>query len=302
MRRPTSKDHQGAQAVDSRVDGGMAARLRATSHWTTRSARTSGEPGVVEQVAQDRRRGAERQRARSRGTAGAASRKASDVAAEDRDVVARPGACSRRNAGGPARVPLQSDDIDVRVSPKRSVQRAAPGADLDDGSPVSKAASATSWSARSGRRKFVRDCAVARPAASACPRTRTITAVTHTTIVHRDATRVDRVAEVRSTAAGQRCRRSATVRPLDLTFDVGPHERVVSLPTASADSARVMITNATVHRTKIVLSLARNPASSWSSSGVMADDLSRVRRRAGTGGGGRRSTRWRGSSARSTAR
>ena len=33
------KDHQGAHAVDSSVVGGTAARLRATSHWTSRSAR-----------------------------------------------------------------------------------------------------------------------------------------------------------------------------------------------------------------------------------------------------------------------
>ena len=39
MRRPSAKDHQGAQAVDSMVVGGVAARLRATSHWMIRSAR-----------------------------------------------------------------------------------------------------------------------------------------------------------------------------------------------------------------------------------------------------------------------
>src|SRR5580692_4491858 len=42
----TSNDHHGAQAVDSSVDGGMRARLRATSHCTMRSARTRYEPGL----------------------------------------------------------------------------------------------------------------------------------------------------------------------------------------------------------------------------------------------------------------
>ena len=43
----------------------------------------------------------------------------------------------------------------------------------------------------------------------------------------------------------------------------------VSFPLRSAPSARVMITKATVHSTAMVESLARNPASCWSSSGVI---------------------------------
>ena len=42
-----------------------------------------------------------------------------------------------------------------------------------------------------------------------------------------------------------------------------------SSPVVSAAWARVMITKATVHSTAIVLSLARKPASCWSSSGDM---------------------------------
>jgi hypothetical protein len=41
IRRPISKDHQGAHTVESIVLGGVAERFRATANWTTKSARTS---------------------------------------------------------------------------------------------------------------------------------------------------------------------------------------------------------------------------------------------------------------------
>ena len=54
--------------------------------------------------------------------------------------------------------------------------------------------------------------------------------------------------------------------PLDLALHVGPHSGSSS-PAVSAVWARVMITNATLQRTAIVLSLARKPANCWSRSG-----------------------------------
>jgi hypothetical protein len=45
IRGPSWNDHQGAQVVEIKVDGGVSARLRATSHCTIRSARLSGSEG-----------------------------------------------------------------------------------------------------------------------------------------------------------------------------------------------------------------------------------------------------------------
>ena len=54
-----------------------------------------------------------------------------DVAAEDPDVVAAPSNEVATQGGGPARVLLERDDIDV-ASRERVRQRAATGADFDD--------------------------------------------------------------------------------------------------------------------------------------------------------------------------
>jgi hypothetical protein len=46
IRGPSRNSHHGAHVVDSIVEGGIAARLRATSHCTTTSARSSGTVGL----------------------------------------------------------------------------------------------------------------------------------------------------------------------------------------------------------------------------------------------------------------
>ena len=45
MRRPTSKDHQGAQAADRRVDGGMTARFARHLPLDDEVGADEGEPG-----------------------------------------------------------------------------------------------------------------------------------------------------------------------------------------------------------------------------------------------------------------
>jgi hypothetical protein len=72
--RPSWNSHHGAQTVESSVDGGTAARLQATSHWTMTWARLSGTLGS------SRRR-----------------RRISVVAPKGRDPITRNGRVGRAN-------------------------------------------------------------------------------------------------------------------------------------------------------------------------------------------------------------
>ena len=130
MRRPTSNDHHGAHVVETKVVGGTAARLRATSHWTTRSGALQSAAVVLEEVTEDRRRGAEGHGAD--GAEGAARHSVGErVAADDVDVGDTPARQLVAEARRPGGVLLESDD--VRGPPhQREGPRAASGPDLDD--------------------------------------------------------------------------------------------------------------------------------------------------------------------------
>ena len=279
IRRPKSKDHQGAQVVESRVVGGVAARFRATSHWTIRSARRSPLARVVEQVTQDRRGGAEGERAH--GPEGPARHpvvaSASQHTTRTRSArLSRGGFTSER--APPSAGPAPARRRRRRGGRARTCRRPGRRRSRRRGRRRSKAASATSWRRRGqAGGSSDRDGAVARPAVSACrrPRTRTITAIPIADHCAPSA-RTRRHGQGPGGRAGRPLAPFPAVGAFDLAFDVGPHQRIGVLgPVVSAAWARVMITKATVHRTAMVLSLARNPASCWSSSGVRPDHLAR---------------------------
>ena len=151
-RRPTSNDHQGAHVVESRVVGGAAARLRATSHCTTRSARPQATARVIEEVAQQGRGGTEGKRAH-RPEGPARHPVAERVAADHRDVRQAPSPRLAPEVRRPAWIALERHDLDAARA-SANVQAPRPAPISTTRSPASKAASATRASARSGRRKF----------------------------------------------------------------------------------------------------------------------------------------------------
>ena len=66
----------------------------------------------------------------------------------------------------------------------------------------------------------------------------------------------------------------APVGPLDLALDVGPQQWFgVLVGAVGCTCERVMRVNATVQSTAMVQSLARNPASCWSSTGDMPNTV-----------------------------
>ena len=98
IRRPMSKDHQGTQAVESIVVGGVAARLRGDLPLDDQIGALEPAAGVVEQVAEHRSRRAEGERAQ-RPERTAWHLIAERVAAHDRDV--RAPRCCASAAGVP---------------------------------------------------------------------------------------------------------------------------------------------------------------------------------------------------------
>ncbi len=108
---------------------------------------------------------------------------------------------------------------------RRSMRRA--GADLDDEVAGSDGRLRDQLPRRGqAEGSSDRDGAVARPAASACPRTRKYHRHAHTPLI---VPRQDAAARrwTGGRRPGQPWRRSPALRPLDLTLDVGPHQRLV---------------------------------------------------------------------------
>ena len=217
---------------------------------------------VVEQVAQQGRGGTEGKRA-DRPERLAWHGVAERVAADDRDVGQAPPPRLASQLFRPVRVALERDDIDAAPG-ERERARAAPGADLDDeiGGLEGRLGDQDVGEVRPEEvltetaPSLVPRCPLARghgrPWSCSwgplCPGPRT--------------------AAPRSSGwgTGPPVAPLAALGALDLALHVGPHQRIGVLGRRSR-LARVMITNATVQSTAMVLSLARKPANSWSRRG-----------------------------------
>ena len=130
-RRPRLKDHQGAHAVESTCVGGVAARLRATSHCTTRSARRRPLARSSSRWRSRCRGGAEGQRADR--PEGAARHAVAERASQHTTVmVVRPRRrTSRRRRVRPVRIAFERDDVHAAPG-QRERAGAAARTDLDD--------------------------------------------------------------------------------------------------------------------------------------------------------------------------